>query len=66
MQRIDEEQRRAVRRYAKVLRDLPHLDRSSRHGRMHGFVSRGRQITPEADAKSKRSTSPWGTGSWGC
>lgn len=59
MQQIDEEQRRAVRRYAKVLRDLPHLDRSSRHGRVHGFVSRGQQITPEADDKSMRPTSPW-------
>lgn len=59
MQRIDEEQRRAVRRHAKVLRDLPHLDRSSRHGHVHVFVSRGQQITPEADAKSKGPTSPW-------
>lgn len=62
MQQIDEEQRRAVRRYAKVLRDLPHLDRSSRHGRVHGFVSRGQQITPEADDKSMRPTSPWEQG----
>lgn len=55
MQRIDEEQRHVVRRYAKVLRDLRPPDRlSPPRTRLYGAAD-----SPVAGDKSKWPTLPW-------